>query len=255
MRLNTGELQKSSSSLAETGCAFCTHTYPAQKLNSSGGMLASLRTAPALGSGDLPESTRCQRRFQPQRSFWTPSLTLPGKNNPAGDREQACGSTAFLPPSTNPPLPRAHAAPGEDALVQEAEVPGSPLAPAWLEQNHPDPHGEISTQPSAIKGNAAFGFAQCERWVKQSDSAEECPPRNPLAHITSDPCGMKSPVLTVEQDFAQQLRETSAPCNELDQEVTSSFTRSPKRTAPSANTGGRLVPDLQGRSRGNFRRE
>lgn len=172
-------------------------------------MLASLCTAPALGSGDLPESTQCQRRFQPPHSFLTPSLTLPGKNNPAGDREQACGSTAFLPPSTNLPLPRAHAAPGEDALVQEAEVPGSPLArhpPAWLEQNHPDPHGEISIQPSTIKGNAALGFAQCECWVKQSDSAEACPPRNPLAHITSDPRGMKSPVLTVEQDFAQQLR-------------------------------------------------
>lgn len=139
---------------------------------------------------------------------------LPGKNNPAGEGEQARGSTALIPPSTNPPLRRAGAAPGEDALVQEAELPGSPLArrpPAWLEQNRPDPRGAIGIQPSATKGTAALGFSQGEHWVKQSDSSEERPPHNPLAHVTSDPRRMKSPVLTAEQDFAQQLRDVSAP--------------------------------------------
>lgn len=59
--------------------------------------MASLCPPPEPGKGDLPGNTRCQRRFRPPRSFWTPLLTLPGKNNPAEEAKQARGSSAFHP--------------------------------------------------------------------------------------------------------------------------------------------------------------
>lgn len=108
-------------------------------------LLASLCTPPEADRGGLPGNMQCQRRFQPQRSSWTPLLTLPGKNNPARRQSKEGGSSASAPRSTNQLLPKARAAPGEDAPVQAAG--GSWLQPSCQTPAKPFPHQECPQQP------------------------------------------------------------------------------------------------------------
>lgn len=126
----------------------------AQKLNTSGDTLASLCAPPVLASrAELPGSTRCQRRFQPQRSFLTPSLTSPGKNNPAEEGKRVCGCSAFHP-TPNQHLPRA---PGEDAPARAAEG-------FWL-------------PPSRLTSAKSFPYQRCAASLpaQQPYRGERCP--------------------------------------------------------------------------------
>lgn len=136
------------------------HTLDSQKLNTSGDRLASLCTPPVPASkGQLPGSTRYQRRCQPQRSFLTPSLMLPGKNNPAEEEKRARGSSAFHPPEHNPAPPQSASSCRERCSCAGSR--GFLAAPSCLAsvKSFPCQRCRPASQPrGVIEGSAALGL-------------------------------------------------------------------------------------------------
>lgn len=203
-------------------------------------MLASLCTPPEADEGGLPGNTRCQRRFRPQRSSWTPLLTLPGKNNPARRQSKEGGSSAFHPQEYKPAPPKARAAPGEDAPVQAAG--GSWLQPSCQTPAKPFPHQECPQQPPS-----PYQGQHCPR---AAPSLSQVTHQRNLHHSTIPVHELTRPRHRVR---TLHPREMSALRNKLHWETTSLLTCSSKHTSPKANAWVWLLPDLEGRSGKNLR--